>query len=192
MGGWGARRLVPAPHKCPHLMSFLGWPVARGQLGRRCLKADQEPRPAHHGARVSLHHSLGKEGDSVRVKYSSSPLGWGRVGLDTLYSENYTTLCNGATDPWTGVTRPPGPGVGRTGGKACLGEGAGGGLGVGMPGPLHSLRRLTSCAVLSFFFFLWRSELRQGNKGRGCSQVWGQSWESLPALGLAQSPMASF
>lgn len=180
--------MVPAPHKRPHLMSFLGWPVARSQLGRRCLKADQEPRPAHHGARVSLHHSLGKEGDSVRVKYSSSPLGWGRVGLDTLYSENYTTLCNGAADPWTGVARPPGPGVGRTGGKACLGEGAGGGLGVGMPGPLHSLRRLTSCAVSSFFFFLMEIRAGAGEQGDGLLPGLGAVMGVPPSSGASTEP----
>lgn len=57
----GDRMLAPAPLK-PHLMSFLGWQVAQGQLGHRCLKADQEPLPPHHGARVSLHHGLGKGG----------------------------------------------------------------------------------------------------------------------------------
>lgn len=57
----GDRKLAPAPLR-PYLMSFLGWPVAQGQLGHRCLKADQEPLPPHHGARVSLHHGLGKGG----------------------------------------------------------------------------------------------------------------------------------
>lgn len=49
---------------------------------------------------------------------------------------------------------------------------------------------------LFFFFFKLRSELGQGNKirtfRRGCSQAWEQSWELLPATGLARSPMASF
>lgn len=74
----GDGMLAPAPLRL-HLTRFLGWPVAQDQLGHRCLKADQEPLPPHHGARSLSIMASGKEGD-VRVKYSSSPLGEGKGG----------------------------------------------------------------------------------------------------------------
>ena len=105
----GNRMLVPALLKPPHLMSFLGWPVAQCQLGHRCLKADQESLPPHHGARVSLHHSLGKGGRCVCVKYSSSPLGEGKGGFRHNYIQR--TILPPAMGPWTGDARPSRPGM---------------------------------------------------------------------------------
>lgn len=56
---------------------------------------------------------------------------------------------------------------------------------------------LTSCAVLSFFFFFlnWGQGWGGGqgkDLGKDCYQAWEQSREPLSAMGLAQSPRASF
>lgn len=110
--------LVPAPLK-PHLMSFLGWPVAQGQLGHRCLKAlTRSPcLPTMVPGSLSITASE-KEGD-VCVKYSSSPLGEGKGGSRyIIFRELYYPLLWGHG---LGIPGPPDLGCGR----ASLGSGMG-------------------------------------------------------------------
>lgn len=74
------------------------------------------------------------------------PWGRGRVGLVILYSENYTTLWNGAMgwgcqapQTWDVAEQVWGLGWGEQEEKAFLGKkDHDGGLGVRMPGSLHS------------------------------------------------------
>lgn len=134
------------------------------------------------------------------VKYSSSPLGEGKGGSRyTIFKELYYP-CNGAMDngcqapqTWDVAEQVWGLGWGVQEEKACIGRrirmGSWGQDAWVSPFPCC---RLTSCAVLSFFFF--KLEIRAGageqgkDLGRACSQVWGLSRETLPATGLAQSP----
>lgn len=68
--------------------------------------------------------------------------------------------------------------------------------GLSIPPPPPWLSDVLCRLVLFFFFFLIEIRARAGEQGKdlrkGCSQTWGQTWEPLPAMGLAQSPTASF
>lgn len=92
------------------------------------------------------------------------PWGRGRVGLDILYSENYTTPCNGAVD-W-GCQAPPDLGCGRAGlgwgeqkEKAFLGRrirmGSWGQVAWSLHSPPPLLSDVLCRLVLYLFFFFF-------------------------------------
>jgi hypothetical protein len=91
-----------------------------------------------------------------------------------------------------------GPRQGGVGKDPPSSEGSGWGLEVRMPGSPFPRCCLTSCAVLSVFFFSLLIGGRAGageqgkDLGKDCSRTWGQSWEPLSAMGLAQNPRESF
>lgn len=141
----------------------------------------------------------------MRVKYYSSPLGEGKGGSRyIIFRELYYPL------QWGHGLGTPGPQTldvteqvwglrwGEQEGKGFLGKkDQYGVLGSGCLG-LSILPLLSDvlCRLVFFFFFLIEIRAGAGEHGKdlgmGCSHVWGQSWETLPATGLAQSPMASF
>lgn len=103
------------------------------------------------------------------------PWGRGRVGLDILYSENYTTLTVGPSD----LPRDRadlGPEVGRMRGHLTGKKDQDGVLGSGCLGlPIPLLLSDVLCRLVLFFFFFlnwdqgWGGETREGPWGMVCS-----------------------
>lgn len=128
------------------------------------------------------------------------PWGRGRVGLDILYSKNYTTPCNGAVD--RGCQAPPDLGCGKAGlgwgeqkEKAFLGKkDQDGVLGSGcLVSPFPPLLSDVLCRlVLYLFFFLIEIRAGAGEQGKdlpkGLLPGQGAVMGAPPSYGVGTEP----